>query len=347
MNKKAIIAMSGGVDSSVAALLIKNSSYEPMGVTLSLIDSQSQDIDDARKVCDRLGFSHTVLDLRAEFRKYVIGRFIDAYENLTTPNPCIICNRYIKFGILGDYARDLGCEFVATGHYAQITEENGRFLLKKGKDQSKDQSYVLYSLTQEQLSHTLFPLGALSKEEAREIAMENGFTNAHKKDSQDICFVANGKYAEFIEGYLGKTYEQGNFCDFDGNILGTHKGLIRYTIGQRKGLGLALPKPMYVCRLDKDSNSVILGDNADLFSDTLDAEDINLIALDRIDSSIRAEVKIRYSQKAQPATVYQVDDNRLRIVFDEPQRAITPGQSAVLYDGDTVIGGGIICKRDL
>lgn len=342
MNNKTIIAMSGGVDSSVAAFLTKNEGYDLFGVTLSLTDIKTSDIADACAVATRLGFKHTVLDLKDEFKKEVISRFIDAYENLKTPNPCIYCNRFIKFGLLGDYARDNGYSYVATGHYAQIKEENGRYILKKGVDPAKDQSYVLYSLTQEQLKHTLFPLGGLSKAEVRELAVENGFVNARKKESQDICFVPDGDYAGFIERYLGKTYKEGDFVDFDGNVLGTHKGLIRYTVGQRKGLGLALPKPMYVCELCGQKNCVILGDNADLFSKTLDAEDINLITTDKIDASIRAEVKVRYSQRAQKATVWQTTDDRLHIEFDEPQRAITKGQAVVLYDGDTVIGGGTI-----
>ena len=342
MNNKAIIAMSGGVDSSVAAFLTKQNGYELKGVTLSLEVGSEGDISDAKKVAERMGFPHEVLNLHEEFQKEVIDRFIDAYENSRTPNPCVICNKYIKFGRLLDYAEENGYSHTATGHYAQIECVNGRYILKKGVDKTKDQSYVLYSLTQEQLKHSLFPLGSLSKNEVREIALENGFVNAKKKESQDICFVPDGDYAGFIERYLGKTYPEGNFVDFDGNVLGRHKGLIRYTIGQRKGLGLALPKPMYVCKLCTDNNSVMLGDNADLFSNTLDAYDINLITTDKLDSSIRAEAKVRYSQNAQKATVWQTDDNELHIEFDEPQRAITSGQAVVLYDGETVIGGGTI-----
>ena len=342
MNNKAIIAMSGGVDSSVAAFLTKQNGYELKGVTLSLEVGSEGDISDAKKVAERMGFPHEVLNLREEFQKEVIDRFIDAYENSRTPNPCVICNKYIKFGRLLDYAEENGYSHTATGHYAQIECVNGRYILKKGVDKTKDQSYVLYSLTQEQLKHSLFPLGSLSKNEVREIALENGFVNAKKKESQDICFVPDGDYAGFIERYLGKTYPEGDFVDFDGNVLGRHKGLIRYTIGQRKGLGLALPKPMYVCKLCTDNNSVMLGDNADLFSNTLDAYDINLITTDKLDSSIRAEAKVRYSHNAQKATVWQTDDNELHIEFDEPQRAITSGQAVVLYDGETVIGGGTI-----
>ncbi len=342
MNNKAIIAMSGGVDSSVAAFLTKKMGYDLMGVTLSLTDEAEGDACDAKSVAERLGFAHEVLNLKREFEKQVIDRFIDAYEHSKTPNPCIDCNRFIKFGRLIDYAKDNGFSCVATGHYVQIENINGRYILKKGVDVTKDQSYVLYSLTQEQLKHSLFPLGGLSKNEVREIALDNGFTNAKKRESQDICFVPDGDYAGFIEKHLGKAYPEGDFTDLDGNVLGTHKGLIRYTIGQRKGLGLALPKAMYVCRLCPETNCVMLGDNEDLFSKTLDAYDINLITTDRIENSLRVEAKVRYSQKAQKATVWQTGENSMHIEFDEPQRAITSGQAVVLYDSDTVIGGGTI-----
>lgn len=343
----AIIAMSGGVDSSVAAYLTQKDGYELLGVTLSLYGEKKEDFCDAEAVADRLGFSHRVVDMKDEFEKEVISRFIDAYENVKTPNPCIFCNRFIKFGLLGDYAERNGYSYVATGHYARIERENGRYILKKGIDESKDQSYVLYSLTQKQLAHTLFPLGALSKSDVREIAEDNGFVNARRKDSQDICFVPDGDYAGFIERYIGKKYAEGNFEDFDGNVLGIHKGLIRYTVGQRKGLGLALPKPMYVCRLCPEKNSVILGDNSDLFSNTLEAEDINLITADRIDGKIRVEAKVRYSQKAEKATVWQTGEKNAHVEFDRPQRAITNGQAVVFYDGSTVVGGGTICRSGL
>lgn len=342
MNNRAIIAMSGGVDSSVAALLMKNKGYDLLGVTLSLTNEIEGAVGDAKSVADIMGFPHEVLDLRNEFKKEVIERFIEAYEHCKTPNPCVFCNKHIKFGRLVDYAKDNGFSWVATGHYARIEFVGGRYILKKGKDPSKDQSYVLYSLTQDKLKHSCFPLGNLSKKEAREIALENGFTNAKKQDSQDICFVPDGKYAEFIENYLGKAYPQGDFRDFEGNVLGTHKGLIRYTVGQRKGLGLALPKPMYVCSLSPETNSVILGDNEDLFSDSLDAEDINLIVTDKLDGPISCEAKVRYSQRAEKAVVWQTGENDIHVEFDKPQRAVTSGQAVVLYDGDTVIGGGTI-----
>lgn len=342
MNNKAIIAMSGGVDSSVAAFLMKEKGYALTGVTLSLYSESPQDIADAENVAHGLGFEHITLDYKAEFEKEVIGRFTDAYEHSKTPNPCVDCNKHIKFGLLGDYAENNGYSCLATGHYARIVKENGRYLLKKGVDPSKDQSYVLYSLTQKQLEHIEFPLGGLSKREAREIAVANGFVNAKKRESQDICFVPNGKYAEFIEQYLGKTYPNGDFVDFSGNVLGTHKGIIRYTVGQRKGLGLALPKPMYVCKLCPEQNCVMLGDNEDLFTRTLDAYDVNLIAAEKFNEPVRVEAKIRYAHSPQAATVWQTSESEIHIEFDEPQRAITSGQAVVLYDGDTVIGGGTI-----
>ncbi len=346
MNKKAMIAMSGGVDSSVVAYLMKQQGYDAMGVTLRLCDNKKggsdEDVRDAASVANRLGMEHIAISLYDEFKKEVIDRFIAAYENGETPNPCIECNRYIKFGILLAEAQKRGYDKVVTGHYARIEEENGRFLLKKGFDHTKDQSYVLYSLTQEQLKHTILPLGGMSKAQVREIAEANGFINAHKRDSQDICFVPDGDYAGFIERYSGKTYPNGDFVDFEGNVLGEHKGIIRYTRGQRKGLGLALPQPMYVCRTDLLENKVILGLNDDLFSKELEADDINLIACDKIDTPIRVEAKVRYSQLAQSATVWQTGEDRLHIEFDEPQRAITKGQAVVMYDGDTVVGGGRI-----
>ncbi len=342
MGNKALIAISGGVDSSVAAYVVKDKGYDLRGVTLSLYSESEEDIRDAKKVCDIIGFPYEVLDLKSEFKNIVIESFIRAYENITTPNPCIVCNKHIKFGKLMDYMKELSCDKLVTGHYAQIDKQGDRYILKKGKDIKKDQSYVLYTLSQDQLSHTILPLGRLSKDEVREIAKESGFINANKRESQDICFVENGKYAEFIEGYLGKSYPEGDFKDFNGNVLGTHKGLIRYTIGQRKGLGLSLPNPMYVCSLCPESNSVLLGDNEDLFKSSLDAYDINLITLDRIDGKLNCRARVRYSQKEEDATVWQTGDNEIHVEFSSPQRAITPGQAVVLYDGDTVIGGGTI-----
>ena len=356
MAKKALIAMSGGVDSSVAAHLTQKMGYECTGITMKLYDNGDiicdnektccslDDIDDARSACRRIGIPHIVYNFKDSFKENVISRFIDAYENGATPNPCIDCNRFIKFRELVLRAEALNFDCVVTGHYARIEydEDKGKYLLKKAVDLSKDQSYVLYSLTQEQLKRTLFPLGDMTKEQARTLAKELGLINAEKRDSQDICFVPDGDYAAFIRGYTGKDYPEGDFVDEDGNVLGTHKGIIGYTIGQRKGLGLALPAPMYVKEKDLKNNRVVLCDNESLFSKELTAKDINLISVDKITEPMRVCARVRYNQKEQPATVTQLDDDTIKVVFDEPQRAISKGQAVVLYDGDIVVGGGTI-----
>ncbi len=340
--KKVILGMSGGVDSSVAAYLLMRESLDVIGVTLLLYGGSADGPKDAEAVCSRLNIEHKNLDFAEDFKKEVIGRFICAYQQGLTPNPCIDCNRYIKFAKMLDKADELGADFVATGHYARVEKQGSRYLLKKAVDLSKDQSYVLYSLKQYELSRIKFPLGEYSKAEVREIAEENGFVNAHKHESQDICFVPDGDYFSFIEKYTDRAYPHGDFVDMNGNRLGEHKGIIRYTIGQRRGLGLALPASMYVVSKDIENNRVILGFNEDLFTKEVNVKNISFTACDRLDSSERLNVKIRYNQKEQPATVTQTDENHLKIIFDEPQRAVTKGQAAVLYDGDTVVGGGTI-----
>ena len=353
-NKKALIAMSGGVDSSVAAKIINDASFECIGCTMKLYDNDDtvlrkdntccslDDVEDARQVAANLKMPYYVFNFKDGFKEHVIDSFVKAYESGKTPNPCILCNRYMKFEKLYQRARELGCYYVVTGHYARIEYDGNRYLLKKAIDKSKDQSYVLYSMTQEQLKHTLFPLGELEKTKVREIAMENGFVNSNKPDSQDICFVPDGDYAKFIEQYTGKTYPDGDFVDENGKVLGEHKGIIRYTIGQRKGLGLALPCPMYVKEKNLDENKVILCTNDRLFSKELYATDINLISVDKITSPLHIKARVRYNQPEQDAIVEQIDDNTLHIVFDKPQRAISKGQAVVLYDGDYVVGGGTI-----
>lgn len=340
MNKKALVAMSGGVDSSVCAYLAQKAGYECIGVTMKLCGEENdmQDAIDAAKVCKKLGMEHITLDLRDEFKRLVIENFVSEYERGVTPNPCVVCNRELKFGLLFDKAKELGCDVLVTGHYAR-TDERGYLL--KAKDISKDQSYVLYPVAKQTLSRVYFPLGEITKEEARKIAADEGFVTAHKSDSQDICFVPDGDYARVIRDYTGKIYPEGDFADTDGKILGRHKGIISYTVGQRKGLGIAFGKPMYVKGKDVLKNRVILSENSELFERELTASDFNLLT-DCTEEQIRAKAKVRYNQTEQDATIFFEGEGKVRIVFDEPQRAIAPGQSVVVYDGDVVIGGGII-----
>ena len=351
--KRAMIAMSGGVDSSVAAYLMVQAGYDCLGMTMRLYNNEDigktektccslDDVEDARSVAFRLGIPFRVFNFTEEFRSCVIDRFVNAYECGETPNPCIDCNKYLKFGKIFQRMDELGYDYVVTGHYARIEQDGDRFLLKKGLDDSKDQSYVLYGLTQAQLARTVFPLGGMTKAETRRSAEEQGFLNARKHDSQDICFVPDGDYAAFLERYTGKSYPAGEFVDTQGKVLGRHKGIVRYTIGQRKGLGLALPCPMYVKDKDMAGNRVILSKNEELFSRELDAKGFNWSALDCPSGTIRASAKIRYKHTEQPASVTPTGPDTVHIVFDEPQRAICRGQAVVLYDGDTVLGGGTI-----
>lgn len=351
---KAIIAMSGGVDSSVAALLVKKSGIDCIGITMKLIGDDTlkispsccteKDIQDAANVSEKLNIPHFVFNFSANFKEKVVDNFVQCYENGMTPNPCVQCNRYLKFDMLFSEAEKLGGDCVVTGHYARVEydEKSGRYLLKKAKDPTKDQTYVLYSLTQEQLSRAYFPLGEMEKTTVRDLAEENGFINAYKKDSQDICFIKDCKYFEFIEDYTGKKYPEGNFVDTEGNLIGKHKGIIRYTVGQGKKLGLILKEPLYVLEVDHENNKVILGKNDELYKKELLANDINLISVSEIKGEMRVKAKIRYRQHEADATVIQISSDTIKVIFDEPQRAITKGQSVVLYDGDTVVGGGTI-----
>ena len=353
-NQKALIAMSGGVDSGVAALIMKENGFDCVGCTMKLYENEDacvpksrtccslKDVEDARNIAERLGMPYYVFNFTEDFRESVIRKFIACYEKGITPNPCIDCNRYMKFDKLFARAQVLGCRYVVTGHYARIEEEDGKFILKKGLYQEKDQSYVLYDMTQEKLAHTLFPLGAMTKDAVRAMAEEHGFRNAAKPDSQDICFVPDGDYAKVIEEHTGRTYEPGDFVLEDGTAVGRHKGIIHYTIGQRRGLGISAPESLYVCAIDVPGNRVILGTKERLFSDTAQAEDVTWISGEVPCSSFDCCVKIRYRQKEQPARVTPVGDDRIRIEFAGPQRAVTPGQAAVMYDGDTVLGGGTI-----
>ena len=352
--KKAMIAMSGGVDSSVAAWLMKRDGYDCMGVTMRLFAGEDScerkghtccsldDVEDARSVARQLGIPYFVFNFTEDFGTQIMDRFVCAYENGFTPNPCIDCNRYMKFEKLMKRAKELDYDYVVTGHYARIEEQDGKFLLKKAIDEKKDQSYVLYSLTQEQLAHTLFPLGGMTKPQIREMAEEQGLINARKHDSQDICFVPDGDYAKFIEQYTGRKSIPGDFVDTEGNILGKHKGIIHYTLGQRRGLGIPAASRLYVCDISPKTNQVVLGNNEDLFHSELTATKVNLISCESLKEPMRLKAKIRYRHPEQEAVAWQTEDGVLHVRFDKPQRAITRGQAVVLYDGDIVVGGGVI-----
>lgn len=344
-HKKALIGMSGGVDSSVAAYLMLHDGYHCIGGTMLLHDAAAG-TGDAAAVAARLGMPFHVFDHCGKFRETVMEDFVRCYECGLTPNPCIQCNRHLKFGVFLENALALGCQYVVTGHYARISREpdTGRYLLQKAADLPKDQSYFLYRLTQHQLAHTQFPLGELTKEEVRKIAAEQGFINAQKRDSQDICFIPDGDYLNFLVQYTGKHYPDGDFLDTDGKVVGKHHGAVGYTIGQRKGLGLAMGTPVYVCGKDMTTNTVTVGNHASLFRTTLLANDWNFIAFDHLTAPIRCKAKARSRMTEQPATVYPEENGFCRVIFDEPQRALTPGQAVVLYDGDIVLGGGTITE---
>ncbi len=353
---KALIAMSGGVDSSIAAYLTQQAGYSCIGCTMKLYENEDADIprentccslddvEDARSVAFRLNMPYYVFQMTDLFREKVIRKFCAQYCAGKTPNPCIDCNRYLKFEALLARAEVLGCEKIVTGHYARIVQTGQGWSLKKAADPAKDQSYVLHMLTQAQLARILFPLGELTKQQVRALAEQQGFVNAHKHDSQDICFVPDGDYARVIESQTGITPEPGDFVDLQGNVIGRHEGLIRYTVGQRRGLGIAVGKPAYVCGLDVPGNRVIIGSNEDLFRRSCTVSGINWIAGEPPQEPVRCRAKIRYRHPEQPALLQFTDADTALLTFDDPQRAITAGQAAVFYDGDTVLGGGEITK---
>ena len=352
--ERAIIGMSGGVDSSVAAYLMKKAGYECIGATMRLYDSSTEestccsldDVEDAREVASRLGIRHYVFNFKDDFDREVIQKFVTGYEQGLTPNPCIDCNRHLKFDRLLRRAQELGCNWVVSGHYAQIRQDpvSGRYLLYKAADRAKDQTYFLACLNQEQMAHIQFPLGGLTKTQVRQIAQENGFANARKRDSQDICFVPDGDYGAFLQRYTGKTYPEGDFLDLQGQVVGHHRGAACYTLGQRKGLGLAMGAPVYVCAKDMQRNTVTVGPGEALFSPALLAGDWNWYPFPTLTAPMRVTVKTRHSQFEQAATVYPEENGFARVEFDQPQRAVTPGQAVVLYDGDMVVGGGTITE---
>lgn len=378
--QKALIAMSGGVDSSVAAALMQEQGYDCIGATMKLYENAdivsgedeaekedrnrpvtkdapekerktcctAKDAEDAAIVARKLGMPFYVFRFTEEFRCQVMERFVNSYLKGETPNPCIDCNRYMKFEKLYERARLIGCDKIATGHYARISQdaESGRWQMRRAYDEKKDQSYVLYCLTQEQLSHVCFPLGELTKEKVRELAQGYGFYNADKQDSQDICFVPDGRYEKFIERYTGKRAPEGDFVAEDGEIIGRHKGIIHYTVGQRRGLGIAAASPYYVKEIRPESNEVVLCSNEELFQSSLTAGDVNWVSIPEPAGKIRTEAKIRYRHKPAAATAEMTESGLLKVIFDEPQRAVTKGQSVVLYDGELVLGGGKICAAE-
>lgn len=352
---KVAVGLSGGVDSSVAAALLKEEGYEVIGITMMIFDrslpvresqrhacygpGEKEDLETAASVCKRLGIPFHTIDLISEYREYVIDYFRNEYLTGRTPNPCIVCNKRLKFGFLLEKAREAGIDFelFSTGHYAQIVESGGRFLLKRARDLSKDQSYFLYTLTPVQLSGTLFPVGDYTKREVREIARSLGLETATRPESQD--FIMGSDYSALFDKDVIK---EGNILDEDGNILGKHRGIIHYTVGQRRGLGISSPRPLYVTKIDAPNNSIVVSEREDLFSDGLMAKGLNLIATERLDRAHKVKAKIRLKHKEAPATLFPHKDNRAKIVFDKPQMSVTPGQSVVLYSGDIVFGGGII-----
>ncbi len=345
MTKKVAVAMSGGVDSSVTAALLKQKGYDVIGITMQVLSPESASVDEsfaAGQAAEILGIPHHVIDLRDIFFQRVVTDFCNEYSRGRTPNPCIRCNYYVKFGALLDYARELGVDFLATGHYVRVAKSGDRCVLCKGTDYSKDQSYFLYKLTQPQLKQVLMPLGDLTKEKVRRVANELGLTPTEEGESQEVCFIPDGDYRDFVAARMPVVSKPGPIENRQGNIIGEHRGIINYTIGQRRGIGIAAKEPLYVIDINAERNAIVVGPKDEIYRNELTATEVNWISAEAPDQPIEVEAKIRYMHPAARALIFPLDDGRVRVVFEQPQMAITPGQAVVFYDGDTIMGGGTI-----